>query len=100
MGTGAGGPSQEQRLTYCAPFQGAGVESTGTDWRGSSNAAIKPISPTTPIVASAMRNGSFPSASDETRIDPPNAVPIEDPRFETLRDNPEISPWSFSGKLD
>ncbi len=28
------------------------------------------------------------------------AVPSEEPRFETLRDRPEISPWSRSGKAD
>src|SRR5262245_64903646 len=28
------------------------------------------------------------------------ATPIDEPRFDTLRDSPEISPWSASGKLD
>ena len=31
---------------------------------------------------------------------PAIATPSDDPRFETLRDRPEISPWSASGKLD
>src|SRR5580704_18482337 len=31
---------------------------------------------------------------------PAIAVPIEDPRLETLRDSPEISAWRFSGKAD
>src|SRR5215470_888629 len=38
--------------------------------------------------------------NDETMTEPAMAVPSEDPRFETLRDKPEISPWSLSGKLD
>src|SRR4249920_2695066 len=31
---------------------------------------------------------------------PPMAVPRHDPRLDTLRDSPEISPWRSSGKLD
>jgi hypothetical protein len=31
---------------------------------------------------------------------PAIAAPSEDPRLETLRDSPEVSPWSCSGKLD
>ena len=31
---------------------------------------------------------------------PAIAVPIDDPRLDTLRDRPEISPWRFSGKAD
>jgi hypothetical protein len=31
---------------------------------------------------------------------PAIAVPIDDPRLDTLRDSPEISPWRFSGKSD
>jgi hypothetical protein len=31
---------------------------------------------------------------------PAIAVPSEDPRLDTERDSPEISPWRFSGKAD
>ena len=36
----------------------------------------------------------------ETRIVPAIAVPNDEPRLETLRERPEISPCSASGKLD
>jgi hypothetical protein len=39
-------------------------------------------------------------ARSETRIVPAIAVPKEEPRFETLRDRPEISACSSSGKAD
>jgi hypothetical protein len=39
-------------------------------------------------------------ASAETRIVPAIAVPNDEPRLETLRDRPEISPCRASGKLD
>ncbi len=31
---------------------------------------------------------------------PAMAVPIDEPRLDTLRERPEISPWSFSGNAD
>ncbi|OQB76250.1 MAG: hypothetical protein BWX88_05365 [Planctomycetes bacterium ADurb.Bin126] len=31
---------------------------------------------------------------------PAMATPSDEPRFETLRERPDISPWSSSGKLD
>ena len=31
---------------------------------------------------------------------PATAVPSDEPRLDTLRDSPEISPWCSSGKLD
>src|SRR5690242_18309967 len=31
---------------------------------------------------------------------PATAVPSDDPRLDTLRDKPEISPWRASGKAD
>ena len=42
----------------------------------------------------------LPDARSETRIVPAIAVPNDEPRFETLRDSPEISPCCCSGKLD
>jgi|SRR5215212_7410508 len=35
-----------------------------------------------------------------TRIVPPTAVPMQNPRFDTLRDGPEIFPWRSSGRPD
>lgn len=52
------------------------------------------------IVIMAYPNASFPIEEAETNTDPTNATPMEDPKFETLRERPDISPWSFSGKLD
>jgi hypothetical protein len=40
------------------------------------------------------------SVRPETRIVPPIAVPSDEPRLDTLRDRPDISPWRSSGKLD
>jgi hypothetical protein len=35
-----------------------------------------------------------------TRMVPAMAVPSDEPRLETLRESPEISPWRSSGKAD
>ena len=58
------------------------------------------MSPNTIRTAIAQRVGAVPVATTETRIVPAIAVPKEEPRFEMLRDSPEISPCSASGKLD
>ena len=50
------------------------------------------------IIASAYDR--LPVARTDTRIVPAMAVPKDEPRFEMLRDRPEISPCSSSGKLD
>jgi hypothetical protein len=43
----------------------------------------------------------FPAGSlAATRTEPTSAVPSDEPRLDTLRDRPEMSPWSASGKLD
>ena len=42
----------------------------------------------------------FPSTMAETRMVPAIAVPNDEPRLETLRERPEISPCISSGKLD
>ena len=52
------------------------------------------------MVASASANSRLPVVSVDTSTDPAIAVPSDDPRFEILRDKPEISPWSFSGNAD
>jgi hypothetical protein len=54
----------------------------------------------TSITMRAAANGLPAGILTATRTDPASAVPSEDPRLETLRDKPEISPWSLSGKLD
>src|SRR6516165_8997023 len=68
--------------------------------RGMRIPSIRPMTATTIITVKATANG-FPSGNfTATRTEPTRAVPSDDPRFETLRDRPEISPWSASGKLD
>src|SRR3954462_12232633 len=42
----------------------------------------------------------LPDARSDTRIVPAIAVPNDEPRLETLRDRPEISPCLLSGKDD
>ena len=54
----------------------------------------------TSITMRAAAKGLPAGILTATRIDPASAVPSEDPRLETHRDRPEISPWSLSGKLD
>jgi hypothetical protein len=48
----------------------------------------------------ATAKGLPAGSATATRTDPTSAVPSEDPRLDRLRDRPEISPWSESGKLD
>jgi hypothetical protein len=62
-------------------------------------AATRPMSPNTPSAAIAIASERFPVATTETRIVPATAVPKDEPRLEMLRERPEISPWSSSGKL-
>jgi hypothetical protein len=52
------------------------------------------------MMARATANGWPSGRATATRTEPASAVPSDDPRLETLRDKPEISPWSASGKLD
>ena len=52
------------------------------------------------MMARATANGWPAGRATATKTDPTSAVPSDDPRLETLRDKPEISPWSASGKLD
>jgi hypothetical protein len=54
----------------------------------------------TASVPRAAANGLPSCRLAATRIEPTSAVPSEEPRLETLRERPEISPWSASGKLD
>ena len=67
---------------------------------GRRSAARSPrrANPTRTIIATTY--DLVPSEMAETRIVPAMAVPNDEPRFETLRERPEISPCSSSGKLD
>ena len=63
-------------------------------------ARTRPMRVSTSITVRATANG-FPAGSlTATSTEPTRAVPRDEPRFETLRDRPEMSPWSVSGKLD
>ncbi|MBB5786713.1 hypothetical protein HD601_001288 [Jiangella mangrovi] len=69
--------------------------------RGSRHAAPSPISPAAASTAMASpyaRSGV--AVSPATSTVPAIAVPRVEPRFEMLRDSPEISPCSSSPKLD
>src|SRR5919198_4983926 len=59
---------------------------------GRKRAATKPMAAATAIAVIASAYERFPEARSDTRIVPAMAVPNDDPRFETLRDSPEISP--------
>jgi hypothetical protein len=54
--------------------------------------------PTRTIIATTY--DLVPSEIAETRMVPATAVPNDEPRFEMLRERPEISPCRASGKLD
>src|SRR5436190_6843888 len=63
-------------------------------------AAPRPINPDRATTTIAHTYARFPVATTDTRIVPAIAVPNDEPRLDTLRERPEISPWSASGKLD
>src|SRR5690606_21201522 len=65
---------------------------------GRRRAATSPISPAIP--SATMARPYDRSVRFATRIVPATAVPSDEPRLDTLRDTPEISPWRSSGKLD
>ena len=55
--------------------------------------------PTTPATISTVIAAPYPPLlRPATRIVPATAVPSDEPRFETLRERPEMSPCSDSGK--
>src|SRR5438034_11314457 len=58
---------------------------------GSSHEAMSPIHANTPSTTTASPYSRLP-ASCATMIVPAIATPSDDPRFETLRDSPEIPP--------
>src|SRR5205085_5708624 len=67
---------------------------------GSRSAAPRPASPNTARATIAHAYPRLPGATTETRIVPAIAVPNDEPRLDTLRERPEISPCCSSGKLD
>jgi len=69
--------------------------------RGISTDAKSPIVVTTAkaIIASAYERPGV-EVIPATRMVPAMAVPRHEPRLDTLRDRPEISPCRCSGKLD
>jgi hypothetical protein len=72
----------------------------GSGPRGSRAATARPTNARAASTTMATTYVPFPDARSETRIVPAMAVPKEEPRLETLRDSPEISPCCCSGKLD
>src|SRR6266508_6741855 len=68
--------------------------------RGISSASPRRISAITVRVPNDAAYGLPPGYAAATRIEPTRAVPSDEPRFDTLRDSPEMSLWSRSGKLD
>src|SRR5881392_366613 len=77
------------------------VSVSGEGWDlGSITVAPRPISPMTARTTMAIPYDRPASARPATKMVPAIAVPIDDPRLDTLRDSPEISPWRFSGKAD
>jgi len=63
-------------------------------------ARIRPMRVNTGIIVRATVKGLPSGSLTATRTEPTRAVPSDEPRLETLRDRPEISPRSWSGKLD
>src|SRR5579884_2906735 len=97
----------ERDQLHCSTFRpsrprgGASVDGWVAIGPGGSSTAAP--SPSTAITTSAIRalpNGPAAGALAATSTDPTIAVPSDDPRLDTLRERPEISPCSLSGKLD
>ena len=68
--------------------------------RGRRNAAASPNRLATPSTTIASAYEWFPSTILATRTVPATAVPSVEPRFETARERPEISPCLSSCQLD
>src|SRR5580765_4932612 len=90
--------------SHHAPRSGADFrrwpQAARSSLEGRSNAAPSPISPNRMREAIAQAYDRYPGATTDTMIVPAIAVPNDEPRLETLRESPEISPCSASGKLD
>src|SRR4029077_3129561 len=78
----------------------AGAQAGRSSLEGRSNAAPSPMSPIRTRETSAQAYDRYPGATTDTMIVPAIAVPNDEPRLDTLRESPEISPCSASGKLD
>src|SRR3954468_5850020 len=68
--------------------------------RGMSSAATHPTIAKTPKTTIAAAKGLSKDPEAPATIDPAMATPSDDPRFETLRETPEMSPWTLSGQAD
>src|SRR3954453_12984707 len=77
-----------------------GAQAGRSSFEGRRNAAPSPMSPISMREASAQAYDRYPGATTDTMIVPAIAVQNDEPRLETLRESPEISPCSASGKLD
>src|SRR5215475_14964039 len=98
-GDGHGRPQRANRYAAGDALTAAGsVVSTGR--RGMSTPRTRPIRVNTSIIVRATAKGLPAGSLTATMTEPTRAVPNEDPRLETLRDSPEMSPWSRSGQLD
>ncbi len=73
-----------------APGLAVSVASLGL--RGIRTARTRPMRVNTSIIVRATAKGLPSGSLTATRTEPTRAVPSEDPRLETLRDRPEISP--------
>ena len=68
-------------------------------FRGISKAANQPTIAKPPTITSAEKYCPPPGMAPATS-EPAIATPSEEPRLETLRDTPEMSPWTLSGHAD
>jgi hypothetical protein len=106
-GTGAveraGGPAGPVQLALCSEVRPAGQvvrRSCPGAGRGMKMASTNPTRANPPMTTSATANGVPPGIAAPTRTEPASATPSEEPRFDTLRDTLEMSPWTASGELD
>src|SRR3954462_14181090 len=78
----------------------AAAASADAGARGMSRAATHPTIAKTPSTRMASAKGRPKDPEALATSDPAMATPSDDPRFETLRDTPEMSPCTFSGQAD
>src|SRR6476659_7089205 len=72
----------------------------GRGFSGSRNEIPRPASDTTASTIIAATYVPLPDTRLETRIVPAIAVPNDEPRLDTARDRPDISPCFCSGNAD
>src|SRR4051812_43579686 len=79
---------------------GPSAVTAGRGVRGRSSAATQPTRAKAPTTVIAVRNGALPRVVAATSTDPAIATPSDEPRFDTLRETPEMSPCTVSGQAD